>query len=96
MNANENEPLDDNFYFEKEKREFQEAKERREIREGKRQVGVNNVAANNDTISGEHCSELDEEHLRHEDHHVNRKYKMFTTHDSSHDQPRTNTGPGTV
>lgn len=96
MSTNENQPMDENFYIEKELREFQEAKDRREMREGKQNLGSGNGIGVNADSARQNSSELGEEHGKHEEHHVNRKYKMFTTHNSSHDQPKTNTGPGTV
>lgn len=91
MSTTDNQPMDENFYIEKEKREFQEAKDRKEMRDGKENLGVTN-----ESLVGENHSELDQDDLKHQEHHGNRKYKMFTNHDSSHDQPTTNAGPGTV
>ena len=96
MSTNENQPMDDNFYMEKEKREFQEAKDRKEMREGNQPLGVKDLTGINETVGGENRSELSDEERQHNEKHGNRKYKMFTNHDSSHDQPTTNTGPGTI
>ena len=69
MSTNEKQPIDENFYIEKERREFQEAKER---------------------------NELGRQERHHGEQHGHRKYKMFTNHNSSKDQPTTHTGPGTI
>lgn len=96
MSTNENQPMDENFYIEKELREFQEAKDRREMKEGKQTLGVEHLPGINENVSGDNRSELGQADRQHQEKHGNRKYQAFTNHDSSHDQPTTNTGPGTV
>ena len=96
MSANENQPMDENFYIEKEKREFQEAKDRIELKHGNQHLGVEHLSGINENVSGDNRSELGQEERHHQEKHGNRKYKAFTNHDSSQDQPKTNTGPGTV
>lgn len=95
MSTNDHQPMDENFYIEKEKREFQEAKERNELKD-KSHLGVNDLTGINENVSGDNLSELSQEERHHHEKHGNRKYKAFTNHDSSHDQPTTNAGPGTV
>ena len=95
MSTNDHQPMDENFYIEKEKREFQEAKERNELKD-KSHLGVNDLTGINENVSGDNLSELNQEERHHLEKHGNRKYKAFTNHDSSHDQPTTNAGPGTV
>jgi hypothetical protein len=96
MSTKENQPIDANFYIEKEKSEFQEAKERNEMKQGKTNMGVEDLSGINENVSGDDRSELSQEERHHQEKHGNRKYKMFTNHDSSHDQPHNNAGPGTV
>lgn len=95
MSTNENQPMDPNFYIEKEKKEFQEAKERNELKHGKQHLGVNDLSGINENVSGDDRSQLGQEERQHNEMHGNRKYKMFTNHDSSRDQPHNNSGPGT-
>lgn len=94
MSTNENQKMNENFYIEKEKREFQEAKERHDLEHQK--MSINDLSGINENASGDNRSELNQEERHHQEKHGNRKYKAFTNHDSSHDQPTTNTGPGTV
>lgn len=96
MSTNENQPLNENFYIEKEKREFQEAKERNELKHGTENLGIDDLTGINENVSGDDRSQLSTEERHHHEKHGNRKYKAFTNHDSSHDQPMTNSGPGTV
>lgn len=96
MSTNENQSMADKLSIEKENQEFQEAQDRKEIREGNQPLGVEDLEGINETVSGENRSELNEEERQHHEKHGNRKYKLFKNHDSSHDQPTTNSGPGTV
>lgn len=96
MSTKENQPLNENFYIEKEKREFQEAKERAEIENGTNTLGVEDLSGINENVSGDDRSQLNQEDRHFQEKHGNRKYKAFTNHDSSQDQPHTNSGPGTV
>jgi len=50
----------------------------------------------NETVSGDDRTEENRDERRHHEQHGNRKYKMHSNHSSAKDQPRTNTGPGTV
>ena len=52
MSTKENQPIDVNNHFEKEKREFQEAKDQKEMREGKEHLGIDDVAGTNDNALG--------------------------------------------
>ncbi|WP_396178465.1 hypothetical protein [Flavobacterium sp.] len=96
MSTKENQSRDENFYIEKEKREFQEAKERHEREHGKENLGVEDLTGINDNVSGDDRSQLNKEERHFQEKHGNRKYQSFTNHDSSHDQPTTTSGPGTV
>lgn len=96
MSTNENLSMDNNFHNEKEMHEFQEIKDRKEIVEGPESLGVEDLTGINDTVSGENRSELKDEERQNHEKHGNRKYKLFKNHDSSRDQLRTNSGPGTV
>ena len=96
MSTNENQPKDENFYIEKEKREFQEAKERKEMQDKNDLLGVEDLSGINENVSGDDRSQLGKDDRHFQEKHGNRKYKAFTNHDSSHDQPTTNAGPGTV
>ena len=96
MSTKENQLLNENFYIEKEKREFQEAKERAEMEHRTENLGVEDLSGINENVSGDDRSQLNQEDRHFQEKHGNRKYKAFTNHDSSHDQPTTNTGPGTV
>ena len=96
MSTDENQAKEPNFYIEREKREFQEAEDRKKLREGNNPLGIEDLEGINETVSGEDRSELHDEERQHNEKHGNRKYKLFKNHDSSHDQPTTNTGPGTI
>ena len=96
MNTKQDQTADENFFIEKETREFQEAKQRTEMKQGKTNIGVEDLSGINENVSGDDRSELSQEERHHQEKHGNRKYKMFTNHDSSHDQPHNNAGPGTV
>jgi hypothetical protein len=96
MSTKENQPIDKNFYIEKEKREFQEAKARTENEHGNHTIGVEDLSGINENVSGDDRTELSQEERHYQEKHGNRKYKMFTNHDSSRDQPHNNAGPGTV
>ena len=52
MSTRENQPLDVNNHFEKEKREFQEAKDKKEMREGKEHLGIDDVAGTDENDLG--------------------------------------------
>ncbi|WP_432670883.1 hypothetical protein [Flavobacterium sp. SM2513] len=96
MSTKENQPLNEEFYIEKEKREFQEAKERNEMQNGNQDLGVNDLSGINENVSGDNRSQLGKDDRHFQEKHGNRKYKAFTNHDSSQDQPHNNSGPGTV
>lgn len=96
MSTKENQGLNEEFYIEKEKREFQEAKERNEKLEGNQTLGIEDLSGINENVSGDDRTQLNQEERHFQEKHGNRKYKAFTNHDSSHDQPTTNSGPGTV
>lgn len=59
-------------------------------------MSINDLSGINENVSGDDRSQLNQEDRHFQEKHGNRKYKAFTNHDSSHDQPTTNTGPGTV
>lgn len=86
MSKNKKQTMDDNFYVEKEKQEFQEAKDRKEMRDGKESLGIEELAAN----------DLGNEELHHNQKHGHRSDKIFKNHNSADDLPTTNSGPGTV
>ncbi len=94
MSTKENQPMDENFYIEKEKREFQEAKERNEQEQGNDKLGIEDLSGINATVSGDDRTQLKQEERHFQEKHGNRKYKAFTNHDSSHNQPTTTSGPG--
>lgn len=96
MSTNENQPMDENFYIEKEKREFEEAKKRNDLELKDQKIGIEDISGINENVSGDDRSQLNQEDRHFQEKHGNRKYKAFTNHDSSHDQPTTNSGPGTV
>ncbi len=94
MSSKENQPIDENFYIEKEKREFKEAKERSDKEHDNHKIGVEDLSGINENVSGDDRTELGQEERHYQEKHGNRKYKAFTNHDSSHDQPTTSAGPG--
>jgi hypothetical protein len=96
MSTKENQPMDENFHIEKEKREFQEAKERNEVGHENELLGIEDLSGINENVSGDDRSQLGKEDRQFQEKHGNRKYKAFTNHDSSHSQPRINTGPTTI
>jgi hypothetical protein len=96
MSTKENQGLNEEFYIEKEKREFQEAKDRNEITHGNQPIGVKDLSGINENVSGDDRSQLGKEERQFQEKHGNRKYKAFTNHDSSQSQPKTTAGPETA
>jgi hypothetical protein len=96
MSTKENQGLNEEFYIEKEKREFQEAKDRKETEHGAENLGIEDLSGINENTSGDNRSQLGKEDRQFQEKHGNRKYKAFTNHDSSQSQPRTTAGPGTA
>lgn len=94
MSTNENQPMNENFYIEKEKREFEEAKRRKELELKDQKIGIEDLSGINENVSGDDRTQLNQEERHFQEKHGNRKYKAFTNHDSSHSQPTTTTGPG--
>lgn len=96
MSITENQPMDDNFHFEREKREFQEAKDRAERAGESSELGIEDVTGINSTVSGDDRSELKQEERTFQDKLGHKKYKAFTNQSSSENIPKTDNGPSTV
>jgi hypothetical protein len=96
MSTEENQVINEAFYIEKEKREFQEAKERNDMKPSNQNIGAEDLSGINENVSGDDRSQLSKDERHFQEKHGNRKYKSYTNHDSSHDQPKINSGPGTI
>jgi len=96
MSTKENQGLNEEFYIEKEKREFQEAKDRKEKEYGTENLGIEDLSGINKNTSGDDRSQLGKEDRQFHKKHGNRKYEAFSNHDSSQSQPTTTAGPATA
>lgn len=96
MSTTENQSMDDSLHFEKEKREFQEAKDRAERAGEDQLLGIDDVTGINANVSGDDRSELKQEERTFQDKLGHKKYKAFTNQSASENIPTTDNGPSTV